>query len=95
MEPFRALIVDSAVVSAINNRMVTPKDFIKAGQSVALTPEGRKGFYRAYELRMDSMVTHPIFEYRVTYRRLLEVQTRLLAKLLEGEIEKYPAFVTR
>ncbi len=95
MEPFRSLIVDSAVVSAINNRMVTPRDFVRAGQSVALTADGRKGFYRAYELRMDTLVTHPIFEYRVTYRRLLEVQARLLAKVLEGELAEYPVFVTR
>ena len=95
MEPFRALIVDSAVVTAINTRMVTPGDFVSAGEAVALTAEGRKGFYRAYELRMDSMVTHPLFGYRVSYRRLLEVQVRLLAKVLEGEIEKYPVFVTR
>jgi CRISP-associated protein Cas1 len=95
MEPFRALVVDSAVVSAINNRMVTPRNFIAAGASVALTPEGRKAFYRAYELRMDMLITHPIFGYRVTYRRLLEIQARLLAKLLEGEIDEYPVFVTR
>lgn len=95
MEPFRALVVDSAVVTAINTKMVTPHDFVSAGQAVALTAEGRKGFYRAYELRMDTMVTHPLFGYRVSYRRLMEVQVRLLAKLLEGDIGEYPAFVTR
>ncbi len=82
-------------MSAINNRMVTPRNFISAGSSVALTPEGRKAFYRAYELRMDMLITHPLFGYRVTYRRLLEIQARLLAKLLEGEIDEYPVFVTR
>ncbi|MDQ2712805.1 MAG: CRISPR-associated endonuclease Cas1, partial [Acidobacteriota bacterium] len=95
MEPFRTLIVDSAVVTAINTKMVTPRDFVSSGPAVSLTAEGRKGFYRAYELRMDAMVTHPIFEYRVSYRRLLEVQVRLLAKVLDGEIEEYPVFVTR
>ena len=41
------------------------------------------------------LVTHPLFGYRVTYRRLLEIQARLLAKVLEGELEDYPAFITR
>ncbi len=95
MEPFRPLIADSAVLSAVNMRMVTEKDFLQAGSAVALTPEGRKGFYRAYELRMDSLVTHPLFDYRVSYRRLLEIQARLLARVMEGEIDKYPVFVTR
>jgi CRISPR-associated protein Cas1 len=95
MEPFRPLIADSAVLNAVNTRMVTPEDFVAAGESVALTQEGRKNFYRAYELRMDSLVTHPLFEYRVSYRRLLEIQARLLARVLQGEIGEYPVFITR
>jgi CRISPR-associated protein Cas1 len=95
MEPFRPLVADSAVLNAVNTRMVTPRDFIRVGHAVALTPEGRKGFFRAYELRMDTLVTHPLFDYRVSYRRLLEIQARLLARVLEGEIAEYPVFVTR
>ncbi len=95
MEPFRPLIADSAVLSAVNTRMVTERDFVRAGESVGLTAGGRRGFFRAYELRMDALVTHPLFEYRVSYRRLLEIQARLLARVIEGEIAAYPAFVTR
>jgi CRISPR-associated protein Cas1 len=95
MEPFRPLIADSAVLTAINTGMVTTRDFVRVGGSVALTPSGRKGFFRAYELRMDSLVTHPLFHYRVSYRRLLEIQARLLARVLDGEIGEYPVFVTR
>jgi CRISPR-associated protein Cas1 len=95
MEPFRPLVADSAVLSAINTGMVTTRDFVRVGPSVALTAGGRKGFFRAYELRMDTLVSHPLFEYRVTYRRLLEIQARLLARVLDGEIGEYPVFVTR
>ena len=95
MEPFRPLIVDSAVLTAINTGMVTVRDFVRVGGSVALTAAGRKGFFRAYELRMDTLVTHPLFDYRVSYRRLLEIQSRLLARVLEGEIGEYPVFLTR
>lgn len=95
MEPFRALIVDSAVITAINTRMITLSDFMRVGPAVALKPAGRKAFYRAYELRMDALVTHPLFGYRVSYRRLLEIQTRLLAKVLQGEIAQYPVFLTK
>ena len=95
MEPFRPLIAESAVFNAINTRMVTPKDFVRAGRAVALTAGGRRGFFQAYEARMDTLVTHPIFGYQVSYRRLLEVQARLLAKVLEGELDEYAVFVTR
>lgn len=95
MEPFRPLVVDSAVISAINNRMIEPRHFVAAGNSVALTADGRKVFFRAYEQRMDQLATHPLFDYRVSYRRMLEIQTRLLARCLTGEIWDYPTFVTR
>jgi CRISPR-associated protein Cas1 len=95
MEPFRPLIADSAVLSAINTRMVTARDFVRTGNAVALRAEGRKAFFRAYEQRMDTLVTHPLFGYRVNYRRMLEIQARLLARVLTGELNHYPVFTTR
>ncbi len=95
MEGFRPLIADSAVLTAINSRMVAPRDFMRAGNSVALSTSGRKGFIRAYEQRMDALVTHPLFGYRVNYRRILEIQTRLLARVVTGELRRYPGFETR
>ncbi|MCB1021459.1 MAG: CRISPR-associated endonuclease Cas1 [Acidobacteria bacterium] len=95
MEPLRPLIADSAVLSAVNTRMISERDFVRAGQAVSLTANGRKAFFRAYEQRMDTLVTHPLFDYRVSYRRLLEIQARVLAKTLEGELGEYAVFVTR
>ena len=88
MEGFRPLVADSAVLTAVNTRMVTPKDFLTTGKAVALTASGRKGFIRAYEQRMDNLVTHPLFDYRVSYRRILEIQARLLARYLTGELPR-------
>jgi CRISPR-associated endonuclease Cas1/CRISPR-associated protein Cas4 len=95
MEPFRPLIADSAVLMAINNGEVKPSDFISAAGSVNLTPDGRKRFIATFERRMAQEITHPLFEYRVSYRRLLEIQARLLARFLSGEIIEYPNFTTR
>jgi len=95
MEPFRPLVADSAVIQAINNGEVRPSDFISAAGSVALDPDGRKRFIAAFERRLGHEVTHPIFAYKVSYRRLLELQARLLGRFLLGEIDDYPNFVTR
>ena len=95
MEEFRPIIVDSVVLSLINNRMLTSRHFIRRGPSVALTAEGRKRFIQAYEGRLDSLVTHPLFGYRLSYRRVLEVQSRLLGRHLLGELGAYPTFRTR
>jgi CRISPR-associated protein Cas1 len=95
MEPFRPLIAESVVLQALNTRRITTSDFIRSGKAVNLTANGRKAFFHVYETRMDTLVTHPLFGYRVSYRRLLELQTRLLAKYVEGSIGEYPVFVTR
>ena len=95
MEEFRPLIAESTVLSCINNRVVTEKDFVRAGQAVNLTAPGRKRFFQTYEQRMSSLITHPLFDYKVSYRRALELQARLLAKTLTGEISEYIPLMTR
>lgn len=95
MEEFRPLIAESAVLTAINNRMVTPEDFVSAGNAVNLTPAGRKKFFLAYEQRMTGLLTHPLFDYKVSYRRALELQARILAKTLTREIPEYVPLTTR
>jgi CRISP-associated protein Cas1 len=95
MEEFRPLIVDSVVLSTINTGVVKLPDFLKRGGAVTLTQAGRGKFLRAYERRMDEEISHPIFGYRISYKRTLEVQIRLLARFLTGEIDEYPPFATR
>jgi CRISPR-associated protein Cas1 len=95
MEEFRPLIAESTVLTALNNRMITPGHFVRAGDAVNLTPAGRKVFFQAYEQRMNTLITHPIFDYKVSYRRVLELQARILARHLTGEISEYVPMVTR
>ena len=95
MEPFRPLIADSVVVQAINNGEVRPTDFRSAGGAVNLTTHGRRRFIATYERRLGHEVVHPLFGYRVSYRRLMEMQARLFGRFLLGELPEYPNFTTR
>jgi len=95
MEEFRPLIAESAVLTAINNRFVSTKDFVSAGRAVNLNVAGRKQFFQCFEQRMNSLITHPVFDYKVSYRRALELQFRILARVLTGEIPEYVPFLTR
>jgi CRISPR-associated protein Cas1 len=94
-EEFRSVIVDSVVVRLINNGEIRPSQFVVRAGGVSLTPDGRKTYLAAYEARLNTEVKHPIFGYRITYRRVLEVQARLLGAVLLGEIDSYPGFVVR
>ena len=95
MEEFRPLIAESAVITAINNRFVNANDFVRAGRAVNLSTNGRKQFFVAFEQRMNALIIHPVFDYKVSYRRALELQMRILARVLTGEIPEYIPFLTR
>jgi CRISP-associated protein Cas1 len=95
MEEFRPLIADSVVLNAVNTGVVQRDDFVGRVDAVTLSESGRSRFMGLYERRMDELVTHPVFGYRISYRRVLEVQARLLARYLGGEIPEYPGFQTR
>lgn len=94
-EEFRPLLADSVAINVINNGEVRPHHFVVRAGGVALTADGRKAVIAAYERRLDVEVTHPVYRYRITYRRVLEVQARVLAAWLLGEVPDYAAFTTR
>lgn len=95
MEEFRPLIGDSTVLTLLNNGIVSEENFTTSGGGVMLTRAGRRAVIEAYERRLESAITHPEFGYKLTYRRVILVQVRLLGRFLDGEIQRYPAFVTR
>ena len=94
-EEFRPLVADSVVVNLINNGEIRPSHFVIRAGGVSLTPDGRRTVLASYERRLDVEVTHPVFRYKVSYRRVFEVQARILAAHLIGELPSYTAFTTR
>jgi hypothetical protein len=84
------LVADSVVLNLFSNGEISLDDFIVRAAGVTLTADGRHAVLRAYERRPDIKVRHPIFGYRLRYRRLLDVQTRLLAAHVLGEILPTP-----
>ncbi|MBW3597272.1 MAG: CRISPR-associated endonuclease Cas1 [Planctomycetes bacterium] len=94
-EEFRPIIGDSVVLTLVNNGEVSESSFVRRAGSVAMTAAGRRAVLAAFERRLENEITHPLFGYRVSYRRILEVQTRLLARTLLGELAEYPNFCTR
>ena len=95
MEPFRPIIADSVVITAVNTGMVGPKDFVVNANGCAMQPSGRKGILRAWEQRLDQLYTHPEFDYRCSWRTILRIQSRLLARWIRGDIPNLPWPVVR
>ena len=94
-EEFRPIVGDSVVITMVNNAQIQPSDFISRAGAWALTTNGKRAVAGAFERRMSANVTHPLFKYSVTYRRAIELQMRLLARVFVGEFDEYQPFTTR
>ena len=84
-----AIIADSVVLDVVNHRILAAQDFEEELGVVRLKPAARKTFYSKFEERLMEELQHPHFGYRTSYRRCIELQTRLLSKQLTGEIPVY------
>jgi CRISPR-associated protein Cas1 len=94
-EEFRPLIAESVVLQVINNAEVSASDFLTRAGGCQLQTAGRRAVLRAYERRMAHEIKHPVFGYRITYRRAIEVQCRIFAAYALGELDAYTPFTTR
>ena len=95
MESYRPLIADSTVLRAINTKTISLEDFEVTMAGVSLKPKAKKKFIMMYEQRMDTLIHHPSFSYQVSYRRMLEIEVRLLGRYLEGELNNWKPFRAR
>ncbi|PLS31248.1 CRISPR-associated endonuclease Cas4/Cas1 [Bifidobacterium margollesii] len=89
MEEFRAPVADSVVQTVINNGEVRPDGFTRALGSVRMKDVTRKTLIGAYERRISTELTHPIFEYRASWRRIIEIQARMILGYLDGTQSAY------
>ncbi len=96
MEIFRVPLVDMPIVASVNRKQWDPEaDFIIRGQQVWLSEEGRKKMIQIYEDRKQEKWKHPVTNYSLTYRRLLELEARLLEKEWNGEGDLFGSLVVR
>ncbi|HEX5234321.1 MAG TPA: CRISPR-associated endonuclease Cas1 [Silvibacterium sp.] len=95
MEPFRPLIGDSVAVAAFNRGELTDGHFMRTASGCMLTDAGRRAFFGAWGRRMDVEITHPVFKYRLSYRRMLVLHARMIAAWLLGEVPSLSFLTTR
>jgi CRISP-associated protein Cas1 len=96
LEIFRVPLVDLPIVGSINRGQWNAKDdFEVRGEQVWLNDAGRKKFIDLYERRKQESWKHPVLGYSLTYRRLFELEVRLLEKEWMGEAGLFGKFVLR
>jgi CRISPR-associated protein Cas1 len=95
MEPFRPLIADSVVVTAFNRGELKAGHFLRTAAGCMFTDAGRKAFFGVYGRRMADEVTHPVFGYKLSYRRMIVLHARMIAAWLLGEVPTLAFLTTR
>lgn len=97
MEEFRAYIVDRHVLSLINKRQISPRDFQIHGSgnetSVRLTEKGLKIFLTAWQNRKRTEIIHPFLQEKIQIGLLPYVQSLLLSRYLRNDLDDYPVFL--
>lgn len=95
MEEFRPTFVDGLVLTLLNRQQLQAQHFKEQMGGVELTDEGRRLFLGEFEGRLRTEFTHPLLKERVTWRRCFEMQVRILARALLGQVPEYVPFVQR
>lgn len=96
MEEFRAYLGDRFVLTLINKRQITPKDFVYQGENgVILTDNGRKTFITAWQNRKREIIIHPYLNEKVEIGLLPYVQAMMLARYIRKDIDDYPVFLIK
>jgi len=95
MEPFRPLVADSMTISAFNRGELREGHFQRTAAGCLFTDAGRKAFFGMYGRRMSEEVTHPVFGYKLSYRRMLVLHARMIAAWINGEIPTLSFLTTR
>ena len=96
MEELRAYLGDRLVLSMINRKQVTKKDFIRQGdESFVMTDDCRKELLTTWQKRKKEMIEHPYLKEKIPIGLLPYAQAMLLARFLREDLDDYPVFLMR
>ena len=94
MEEFRPVLADRMALSLFNRQQLTAADFqTKENGAVLLKDDSRKKVLTAWQERKRDEITHPFLDETTTVGLLPQLQARLLARHLRGDLDAYPAFL--
>jgi len=96
MEEFRPILADRLVLSLLNRKQITARDFErKENGAVLLKDDSRKTVLQDWQERKQTNVIHPFLQEKMTIGLVPHIQARLLARSLRGDLDAYPAFLAK
>ncbi len=96
MEEFRAPVVDRLVLALVNRGQIKGGGFTE-GPSGAfrMSDDTRKTVLVEYQKRKQEPLKHPFTKEKTTAGLVPHVQSRLLARVIRGDLDAYPPYLLR
>lgn len=94
LEELRPCMADRFVLTLINNRVVSEKDFQKQENgAVLLTDEARRTVLKQWQTRKKEQIQHPFLKEKIPWGLVPYVQALLLSRCIRGDLDAYPPFL--
>ncbi|WP_430611099.1 type I-C CRISPR-associated endonuclease Cas1c [Enterococcus sp. DIV0876] len=94
MEELRGIYADRFVLTLINKKIITAKDFIKKESgAVILTDDGRKKFFKSWQDKKQEQIKHPFLGEKINWGLVPYSQALLLSRYLRDDLDGYPPFL--
>lgn len=94
IEELRAVMADRFVLSLINKKIVSGKNFTrKENGAVLMDADLRKKLLSEWQNKKKEIITHPYLKEKMEWGMVPYVQAMLLARFLRGDLDGYPVFL--
>lgn len=95
MEELRAPLCDRFVLSLFNKGQLSKKDFETDCDAVYLNEKGRRTVITGWRARKQEQIVHPFLKEKIPIGLIPYTQAMLFARVLRGDLDRYPPFVWR
>lgn len=95
MEELRAPLCDRLTIALFNRGQLSGKDFEDRRPAVYLNEKGRRLVLSQWRLRKQEEILHPFLKEKIRIGLIPYVQAMLFARVLRGDLDRYPPFAWR
>lgn len=95
IEELRAPLCDRFTLSLLNLGQLGEKDFERDSEAVFLNDRGRRTVLASWQKRKAETVQHSFLREKIPIGMIPYAQAMLFARVLRGDLDRYPPFVWR
>ena len=95
MEELRAPLCDRLALAMLNKGELSNKTFQRDSLSVTLNDKGRKKVLTQWKARRQETIQHPFLKETIPIGLIPYTQAMLFARVLRGDLDRYPPFMWR